>query len=62
MKILFKLGLLASTLLSAASAYALTGDQTLTISPTNAVTVPEPTALGLLAVGVVALALVRRKK
>ena len=63
MKILFKLSLLASTLLTAAtSAYAIQGDQIVGLARANIITVPEPTALGLLGVGLAILALVKRKK
>jgi hypothetical protein len=62
MKILFKLGLLASTLMAASSAFALGGQSYGGLSVTDVQKVPEPAALGLLAVGVVVLALVRRKK
>jgi len=63
MKILFKLGLLASTLMvMATNAFALGGQSYGGLSTTDVQTVPEPAALGLLAVGVIVLALVRRKK
>ena len=58
MKTLFKLGLVASTLLTAAtSAYAFTPTPTMAIHQ-----VPEPSALGLLGLSLVVLALVKRKK
>lgn len=63
MKTYFKLGLLVSTLLTAASsAFAITGDQIVGLSTTNVATVPEPSALGLLGLSLVVLALVKRKK
>jgi hypothetical protein len=63
MKTLFKLGLLASTLLTVAtSAFAISGQQIVGLSTTNIQTVPEPSALGLLGLAIVVLALVRRKK
>lgn len=63
MKILLKLALLASTLLTAAtSAYALNTQQIVGYSTINVATVPGPAALGLLGIGIVILALVRRKK
>ena len=63
MKTLFKLSLLAGTLLTAAtSAYAVTPYVGNTLGTPNIATVPEPTMLGLLGIGIVVLALVRRKK
>ena len=65
MKTLFKLGLLASTLLTVATGvYARTGEQIVGLSTTNIPTasVPEPSALGLLGLSLVVLALVKRKK
>jgi len=63
MKILFKLGLLTSALLSVTtSAFALTTQNFISYASNDVQTVPEPSALGMLAVGIVVLALVRRKK
>lgn len=65
MKTLFKLGLLGSTLLTVAtSAFAITGQTSLGLATTNmeVTSVPEPSTLALLGLGVVVLALVRRKK
>ncbi len=65
MKTLFKSGLLVSTLLTiATSAFAITGDQTIGLATTNMdiATVPEPSTLALLGLGIVLVALFRRKK
>lgn len=63
MKIFVKTGLLASTLMTvASSAFALVGQDYSGSSVTDVHTVPEPMTLGLLGLGIVVLALVRRKK
>lgn len=64
MKTFVKSGLLTSTLMAiASSAFAVGGQTFQTISTTNSVyTVPGPVGLGLLGIGIVVLALVRRKK
>jgi hypothetical protein len=64
MKILLKLALLTSTLLAVApDAFARISQTYQTITTSGELyTVPGPAALGLLGIGIVVLALVRRKK
>jgi len=65
MKTLFKSSLLVSALLTVAtSVFAITGDQTIGLATTNleVATVPEPSTLALLGLGIVLVALFRRKK